>query len=139
MQRTHFIKLVILFSVLAVISILIVQMSRQSALSNSLILEWMVLIVVWSTLAGIVYGCYKLFLKPKPLLLKHNGDYLNLSQRELDVLELMNEGLTNREIGDRLFVAEVTIKKNASSIFQKLNAKRRTDALRRAREMELIK
>lgn len=63
---------------------------------------------------------------------------LGLSKREIEVLELLSQGLSNQEIADRLFVSLNTIKTHISNIYQKLNAKRRTQAIQKARELALI-
>jgi len=62
----------------------------------------------------------------------------NLSRRELEVLRLVARGLSNQEIGDRLFVSLSTVKGHNSKIFEKLGVKRRTEALVRARELGLL-
>ncbi|MFH2113785.1 MAG: LuxR C-terminal-related transcriptional regulator [Spirochaetota bacterium] len=61
-----------------------------------------------------------------------------LSQRELEVLSLIDQGLSNNEIGERLFLALDTIKGHNRRIFEKLDVKRRTEALARARELGLL-
>lgn len=61
-----------------------------------------------------------------------------LSQRELEVLGLIGQGLSNQEIGERLFLALDTIKGHNRRIFDKLDVKRRTEALARARELGLL-
>lgn len=61
-----------------------------------------------------------------------------LSDRELEVLHLINAGLSNQDIADRLFVGESTVKKHINHIFSKLNVTSRTHALARARELDLI-
>jgi len=61
-----------------------------------------------------------------------------LSQRELEVLRLIAEGLSNQEIGERLFLALDTIKGHNRSIFEKLEVKRRTEAIARGRELGLL-
>ncbi len=61
-----------------------------------------------------------------------------LSQRELEVLGLISRGLSNREIGERLFLALDTIKGCNRRIFDKLDVKRRTEAIARARELGLL-
>ncbi|GAB2697892.1 response regulator transcription factor [Mucilaginibacter koreensis] len=63
---------------------------------------------------------------------------LNLSRRELEVLELMAEGLSNQEIGERLFVSLNTIKTHSARIYEKLEVKRRTQAVDKARNLNLI-
>jgi LuxR family maltose regulon positive regulatory protein len=61
-----------------------------------------------------------------------------LSQRELEVLQLIAQGLSNREIGERLFLALVTVKGHNQKIFGKLQVQRRTEAVARARELGLL-
>jgi LuxR family maltose regulon positive regulatory protein len=61
-----------------------------------------------------------------------------LSQRELEVLRLMAQGLSNSEISERLFLALSTVKGHNQRIFDKLHVQRRTEAVARARELGLI-
>jgi LuxR family maltose regulon positive regulatory protein len=61
-----------------------------------------------------------------------------LTQREIEVLQLIAQGLSNREIGERLFVALSTVKGHNQNIFDKLQVKRRTEAVARARQMGLL-
>ena len=61
-----------------------------------------------------------------------------LSRRELEVLRLLAEGLSNQEIGERLFLALDTIKGHNRRIFEKLEVKRRTEATARGRELGLL-
>ncbi|MBB6633362.1 LuxR C-terminal-related transcriptional regulator [Cohnella thailandensis] len=61
-----------------------------------------------------------------------------LSRRELEVLELIAQGLSNREIGEKLFLALDTVKGHNRRIFEKLQVQRRTEAIARAREWNLI-
>ncbi len=63
---------------------------------------------------------------------------LGISKREYEVLELMAKGLSNQEIADKLFVSLNTIKTHSSNLFLKLEAKRRTQAIQRAKELQLI-
>jgi LuxR family maltose regulon positive regulatory protein len=61
-----------------------------------------------------------------------------LSQRELEVLQLIAQGLSNREISERLFLALSTVKGHNRIIFGKLQVQRRTEAVARARELGLV-
>lgn len=63
---------------------------------------------------------------------------LGLTPRELQVLELMAEGLSNKEIADKVFVSENTVKTHLSRVFDKLGARRRTQAVQRGKELRLI-
>jgi ATP/maltotriose-dependent transcriptional regulator MalT len=63
---------------------------------------------------------------------------LGISRRELEVLQLMAEGLSNDEIAGRLFVSLNTIKTHTSKLFEKLDVKRRTQAIEKAKRLSLI-
>jgi DNA-binding CsgD family transcriptional regulator len=65
-------------------------------------------------------------------------EQLGITPRELEILEAMAAGLSNREIAARLFVSENTVKTHAARLFDKLSARRRTQAVQRAKEAGLI-
>jgi LuxR family maltose regulon positive regulatory protein len=61
-----------------------------------------------------------------------------LSERELNVLRLIAQGLSNHEISERLFLALSTVKGHNQKIFDKLQVQRRTEAVARARDLGLL-
>ena len=63
---------------------------------------------------------------------------LRITPRELEILELIADGLSNREIAEKLFVSENTVKTHSSRVFDKLGAKRRTQAVQLGKELRLI-
>jgi ATP/maltotriose-dependent transcriptional regulator MalT len=63
---------------------------------------------------------------------------LGITKRELEILELIAGGLSNREIAQQLFVSENTVKTHSSRLFVKLGAKRRTQAVQIGKEIGLI-
>lgn len=63
---------------------------------------------------------------------------LGITKRELEILELIAHGMSNREIAEKLFVSENTVKTHSSRLFDKLSAKRRTQAVQIAKEIGLI-
>jgi DNA-binding CsgD family transcriptional regulator len=63
---------------------------------------------------------------------------LRITARELEILGLIAEGLSNREIAEKLFVSENTVKTHSSRVFDKLGAKRRTQAVQLGKEFRLI-
>ncbi len=65
-------------------------------------------------------------------------DALNITPRELEVLQLVAQGLSNSEIATRLFVSENTVKTHCSRTFDKLGAKRRTQAVQLGKELGLL-
>jgi NarL family two-component system response regulator LiaR len=82
----------------------------------------------------------------KKVLIKSNDfvldekelERLGLSKRELEVLQLMAEGLSNDQIASRLFVSLNTIKTHSSKVFEKLEVQRRTQAVDKAKKLSLI-
>jgi len=62
----------------------------------------------------------------------------NISQRELEVLTLMAQGMSNQEIADKLFVSLNTIKTHSAKLFEKLEVKRRTQAIETAKKLRLL-
>lgn len=65
-------------------------------------------------------------------------DALGITPRELEVLQLIADGLSNKEMADRLFVSENTVKTHTSRVFGKLGAGRRTQAVQLAKRQGLI-
>ena len=63
---------------------------------------------------------------------------LGLTPRELEVLQLVAEGLSTREMAERLFVSENTVKTHTNRVLEKLGASRRTQAVQLAREQGLL-
>ena len=63
---------------------------------------------------------------------------LGITRRELEILELIAQGLSNREIAEKLFVSENTVKTHAGRVFDKLGARRRTQAVQLAKEFGII-
>jgi DNA-binding CsgD family transcriptional regulator len=65
-------------------------------------------------------------------------EQLGITPRELEILEALAAGLSNREIAGRLFVSENTVKTHAARLFDKLSARRRTQAVQLAKQARLI-
>lgn len=63
---------------------------------------------------------------------------MGITPREHEILNLIAAGLSNREIAEKLFVSENTVKTHSSRLFEKLNAKRRTQAVQIAKQAGLI-
>jgi NarL family two-component system response regulator LiaR len=61
-----------------------------------------------------------------------------ITRRELEILELIAQGLSNREIAEKLYVSENTVKTHCSRTFDKLGAKRRTQAVQLGKELGLL-
>jgi LuxR family transcriptional regulator, maltose regulon positive regulatory protein len=61
-----------------------------------------------------------------------------LSERQLEVLQLIAEGLTNAQIAQRLFISVTTVKWHSTNIYNKLDVRNRTQAVARARGLGLL-
>lgn len=89
--------------------------------------------------AGLKFTRKNVIVAPSPFVLNESQlQKLGISKREWEVLQLMAQGLSNQEIADKLFVSLNTIKTHTSNLFVKLEASRRTEAVRKAKEMSLI-
>jgi DNA-binding CsgD family transcriptional regulator len=66
-------------------------------------------------------------------------DDLGITRRELEILELIAQGMSNREIAGKLYVSENTVKTHCSRTFEKLGAKRRTQAVQFGKELGLLR
>lgn len=73
---------------------------------------------------------------PLPKAVPELGE--SLSERETDILRLLSQGLTNREIAQRLYLAEGTVKNYVTTLLAKIGARDRTQAALRARELGLL-
>ncbi|MGM9477401.1 response regulator transcription factor [Pedobacter sp. GSP4] len=77
--------------------------------------------------------------KPESFILNEKAlSERNISKRELEVLQLLSAGLSNQEIASRLFVSLNTIKTHNARLFEKLDVKRRTQAIETAKRLNLI-
>jgi DNA-binding CsgD family transcriptional regulator len=63
---------------------------------------------------------------------------LGITQREHEILGLIAEGLSNKEIGERLFVSENTVKTHSSRLFEKMDVNRRVQAVQKGKNLGLI-
>jgi DNA-binding CsgD family transcriptional regulator len=89
---------------------------------------------------GIVLGV-RVFAAPAPAPFDGNPQAqaaLGLSERELQVLRELAAGRSNKEIAARLHVSPNTVKTHVARLFEKLHARRRTEAIRRARELGIV-
>jgi DNA-binding CsgD family transcriptional regulator len=81
----------------------------------------------------------EIFIRPASFSLNERElDNLNISKRELEVLQLMSEGLSNTEIAERLFVSLSTVKTHSRNLFDKLDVSRRTQAIDKGKKLSLI-
>lgn len=141
MKRT-----ILLYGLALALLVFLLKQLEYRFFVRDLSLEFYVgLIAVFFTLLGSWVG-YRLTQKKVALVttepFQQNSDQLErlgISKREHEVLGLMAQGLSNQEIADRLFVSLNTIKTHASNLFLKLEVGRRTLAIKKARELGLVR
>ncbi|HMC00031.1 MAG TPA: response regulator transcription factor [Flavobacteriaceae bacterium] len=134
-------KTIIVFALLIFALLLLFQLSKYAMISGNLDTEIVVAII------AVVFFFIGVYLNKKslhkPVNVSVEIDHkkikeLDISNREYEVLQAISEGLSNKEIADKLFVSESTIKTHVSNLLIKLNAKRRTQALQIAKELQII-
>lgn len=97
-----------------------------------------------SSLATIVHALHEAmngqstFAIFSPSLPRDSGMITPLTHSELEVLELMSQGMTSREIAEKRFNSEATIKSHTSAILRKLQSRNRVEAIKKGRELHLI-
>ncbi|MHA3788927.1 response regulator transcription factor [Flavobacterium hauense] len=82
----------------------------------------------------------EVFITPESEFVRNTTELekLSISKRELEVLELMAKGMSNQEIAGQLFVSLNTIKTHSGKVFEKLEVKRRTQAIEKAKRLSII-
>ena len=101
---------------------------------------YLFLVALGFLVLGVVVGV-RVFAPPAPKPFDGNPQAaaaLGLSERELEVLAELAAGHANKEIAARLHVSPNTVKTHVARLFEKLEAKRRTEAIRKARELGLV-
>ena len=137
-------KAIIASLLLFVGSILVIQFARYSSTQTAIIFEWLAVLALLFFVAISIWASGKYFFTSKNKEIPINrsntevASDFGISKRELEVLELIAEGFSNKQISEKLFVSESTVKKHASNIFAKLNANRRTEAIKIAYQTKLI-
>ncbi|WP_369413825.1 response regulator transcription factor [Lentiprolixibacter aurantiacus] len=134
-------KTVWIFGFLAIAIMLLFKLSTYAVVGGNLKIE---LVIAAVALAFFFIGIY---LNKKSLSSKTNNTSevdtdkiaeLGLSKREYEVLQEISRGLSNREIADKLYLSESTVKTHVSNLLLKLNAQRRTQAVKIARQLNIL-
>jgi len=140
---------VISFGLLVFTILVLVQIAKFSRFQSPIAFE------IWIVVFSILFLCIGIFLSRKlstPKVIreeiiversafKRNDaalQKLDLSKREFEILQLINDGLSNAHIAQKLFLSENTIKKHISNLFFKMDVERRTEAIRKAKELRII-
>ena len=133
-------KTILVFAALILALLVLFQLSTYSVVSGNLNIE---IIIVVIALVFFFIGMYlnkKRSQQPSVSteINQKNLQNLDLSKREYEVLQAIALGFSNKEIAYQLFVSESTIKTHVSSVLTKLNAKRRTQAIQIAKELQIL-
>lgn len=137
-------KTVFLYGVLLALLLVVLKVSEYNFIVKRLSIEFYIgLVAIFFTALGIWVG---LKLTKRKIIVVHGSFTFNqteqqhrgISKRELEVLELMAQGLANQQIADKLFVSLNTVKTHSSNLFNKLEVNRRTQAIQKAKELSLI-
>jgi len=126
--------------VLALAAAVLQWLDVQFALRTLSAETYVVVIALGFTVLGIWAG-QRLTRRPTPATFEKNAralEALGVSDRQYQVLELLAAGHSNKEIANRLFVSENTVKTHLAHLYQSLEVSRRTQAVRKARELRLI-
>lgn len=134
-------KTILVFSALIFAILLLFQFSKYALISNNLKIE-----ITIATIA-IIFFFVGIYINKRslhkttgslPIINQKKIEELEITKREYEVLLSISEGLSNKEIANRLFLSESTIKTYVSSLLVKLNAKRRTQAILIAKSLQII-
>ncbi len=134
-------KTIFVFSALIVALLVLFQLSKYAYLSGDVSIEIIIAII------AVVFFFIGIYINRKAHRKIENIDstinlkkieQLGISQREYEVLVKISQGLSNKEIAEALFVSESTIKTHVSNLLVKLEAKRRTQAIQRAKDLQIL-
>ena len=134
-------KTILVFALLIFSLLLLFQISSYAMVSGNLKVEFVVAVIAVVFFFVGVYLNKKSLHKPIEISTKINHkkiEDLEISKREYEVLQSISEGLSNKEIAEKLFLSESTIKTHVSNLLVKLNAKRRTQALQIAKDLNIL-
>lgn len=134
-------KTVLVFALLIIALITLFQLSKFIYVSGNTNFEIIIAIIAILFLFLGIYLNKKSLHKtaiPSTEINHKKIEELEISKREYEVLQAISEGLSNKEIAEKLFVSESTIKTHVSKLLVKLNAKRRTQAIQIAKEFQII-
>ncbi|WP_190810742.1 response regulator transcription factor [Flagellimonas sp. S3867] len=134
-------KTIFVFSALIIALLVLFQLSKYAYVSGDITIE------IAIAIAAVIFFIIGVFINKKSLSQKSTTastidtkkiNELGISNREYEVLVHISEGMSNKEIADRLFISESTIKTHVSNLLVKLDAKRRTQAIQKAKELQIL-
>lgn len=136
-------KTVLVFAALIFSILLLFRLGEYSIITGNVTIE-----IIMAVVAFVFFGIgavlnkkslqQKKEIQPQPKVDFNKIEELEITNREYEVLQAVAKGLSNKEIAEKLFISESTIKTHVSSLLLKLNAKRRTQAVQIAKELHIL-
>lgn len=134
-------KTILVFGALIIALLTLFQISKFSITSGGVKTE---VVISFVAILSFVIGAY--FNKKSRNSIQKGSTEINhqkikdleITTREYEVLQAISQGFSNKEIANKLFLSESTIKTHVSNLLVKLNAKRRTQAVQIAKEINII-
>jgi DNA-binding CsgD family transcriptional regulator len=143
MRRWELVRTVLVYGLGLAAGIAVLQWMEFQFIARTHPVEiYIVLLAVGFMALGIWVGARLFRRQPAPQVFEPNTrarETLGISERELEVLELLASGKSNKEISVKLNVSPNTVKTHVSRLFEKLEAGRRTEAILKARELGIIR
>ena len=135
-------KTIFIFGILVIALLALLQLSQYSLISKNTSIEYIIGgIAIVFFFVGLYINKRKAATNstvPKPEIDTKKIEDLGLSKREYEVLCELAKGHSNKEIASLLFVSESTIKTHVSNVYTKLDVKRRTQAIQKAKELNIL-
>lgn len=132
-------KTVFVFSALIISLLLLFKLSNYAYFSGDISIEVIIAVI------AIIFFVVGIFINQKTLQKEKAScidlkkiKELGISNREYEVLVQISKGLSNKEIANTLFLSESTIKTHVSNLLVKLDSKRRTQAIQRAKNLHIL-
>ncbi|MGW9684975.1 response regulator transcription factor [Flagellimonas sp. 2504JD1-5] len=134
-------KTIFVFSALIIALLVLFQLGKYAYVSGDMSIEIAIAIV------AVLFFIIGVYMNKKSLTQKTAASSiidakkisdLGISNREYEVLLHISEGMSNKEIADKLFLSESTIKTHVSNLLVKLDAKRRTQAIQKAKDLQIL-
>jgi DNA-binding CsgD family transcriptional regulator len=136
-------KQIALYGVLLALGTVALEWLDYQRLARAYSTDFYIGLIALAFLAlGVYIGARVLGKPPAPAAFEGNPQAqasLGISERELEVLKELAAGRSNKEIAAKLAVSPNTVKTHTARLFEKLGAKRRTDAINRARELGILR
>lgn len=134
-------KTILVFGLLILALLLLFQFSKYAIISSDLKVELIVAVIaIIFFFVGVYINKKSLHKSVEPTVAINHQKIkdLDISNREYEVLQKIAEGLSNKEIAESLFLSESTIKTHVSNLLVKLDAKRRTQAVKKAKSFQIL-